>query len=147
MAETRRRRPMAHGPGAPAEKPKNFKGTIKNLLKYLGNYKFAILAVMIFAIGLCMTSLTIPLIAAPLFGYEACLSINGVFLGLASLASLLSSPISSMCYDTYGNYIPVFKITSVFLLGIMGVYLIMFSMARKEQERWREKNNQNFIAG
>jgi ATP-binding cassette subfamily B protein len=46
------RRP--HGPGGPhgpGEKAKNFKGTIKNLLKYMGVYKIALGAVAIFAIG------------------------------------------------------------------------------------------------
>ena len=36
---------MMHG----GEKAKNFKGSFKKLLRYIGNYKFAILAVMIFA--------------------------------------------------------------------------------------------------
>ena len=48
MAE--RRRPM--GPGRRfGEKPKDFKGTIRKLLAYMGSYKFAVLAVMIFAVG------------------------------------------------------------------------------------------------
>lgn len=52
MSENRRnRRPMRHGRGAPPEKAKDFKGTIKNLIKYIGVYKIAILVVMIFAIG------------------------------------------------------------------------------------------------
>ncbi|MEG1426316.1 MAG: ABC transporter ATP-binding protein [Oscillospiraceae bacterium] len=38
------------GGGMPGEKAKDFKGTLKKLLKYLGNYKIAILFVMIFAI-------------------------------------------------------------------------------------------------
>ena len=38
-------RRMMHG----GEKAKNFKGSFKKLLRYIGNYKFAILAVMIFA--------------------------------------------------------------------------------------------------
>ena len=42
------------GPGRgmmPGEKAKDFKGTIKKLIKYMGRYKYAILAVMIFAVG------------------------------------------------------------------------------------------------
>lgn len=51
MAETRqrRKRPNHHGPGVPPVKAKNFKGTIKKLIKYLGNYKYAVLVVMLFA--------------------------------------------------------------------------------------------------
>ena len=51
MAERRQKRPRHHGrgPGVPPEKAKNFKGTMKKLIKYMGNYKFAVLVVMIFA--------------------------------------------------------------------------------------------------
>ncbi|HBE07321.1 MAG TPA: multidrug ABC transporter ATP-binding protein [Firmicutes bacterium] len=39
-----------HGMGAPVEKAKDFKGTVKKLLVYLGGYKIAVLFVMIFAV-------------------------------------------------------------------------------------------------
>ena len=45
------RRGHARGPGAPVEKPKDFKGTIRKLIRYLGAYRFALIAVMIFAVG------------------------------------------------------------------------------------------------
>lgn len=40
-----------HGPMMPGEKAKDFKGTLKKLLAYMGRYKIAIVFVMIFAIG------------------------------------------------------------------------------------------------
>ena len=39
------------GPGMPAEKAKNFKGTVKKLLAYMGKYKTALIGVMIFAVA------------------------------------------------------------------------------------------------
>ena len=52
MSENRRRRRGGHGPGRfTGEKAKDFKGTIRNLLKYMGLYKIAVLFVCIFAIG------------------------------------------------------------------------------------------------
>ena len=42
---------MRRGPGAPVEKAKDFKGTMKKLLQDLGAYKLSIVAVIIFAIG------------------------------------------------------------------------------------------------
>ena len=42
---------MRRGPGAPVEKAKDFKGTMKKLLQYLGAYKISFVAVIIFAIG------------------------------------------------------------------------------------------------
>lgn len=47
-------RPGGHmhgGKGMPAEKAKDFKGSMKSLLKYIGRYKIAILIVVIFAVG------------------------------------------------------------------------------------------------
>lgn len=51
--QPKRRGPMGHMHGGmgTGEKAKDFKGTIKKLMAYLGNYKFAILFVIIFAIG------------------------------------------------------------------------------------------------
>ena len=45
----RRRGPMGHGPMMPGEKAKDFKGSMKKLLAYIGRYKIAIVIVMIFA--------------------------------------------------------------------------------------------------
>ena len=46
------RGPGGHGgPGMPAEKAKNFKGTVKKLLAYMGKYKAALIGVMIFAVA------------------------------------------------------------------------------------------------
>lgn len=53
MAEQKQNRPHSGGPGrgmaAPVEKAKDFKGTIKKLVSYLGAYKIAVFFVMIFA--------------------------------------------------------------------------------------------------
>lgn len=42
---------MPHGKGPSVEKAKDFKGTVKKLIKYIGSYKAALVFVMIFAIG------------------------------------------------------------------------------------------------
>lgn len=44
-----RRRPGGGPPGAPVEKPKDFKGSMKKMLAYIKRYTWAIFAVMIFA--------------------------------------------------------------------------------------------------
>lgn len=46
-----KRGPMRGGHGTPIEKANDFKGTIAKIIKYIGNYKFGVLAVMIFAVG------------------------------------------------------------------------------------------------
>ena len=49
MPARRHRGPMGPGPGFVGEKPKDFKGSSKKLIKYLGKYWIAIVIVMIFA--------------------------------------------------------------------------------------------------
>lgn len=45
-------RPMRHGPGRMVgEKAKDFKGTLRKLIAYLGNYKIGVIVVLMFAIG------------------------------------------------------------------------------------------------
>ena len=51
----RRMGPPGGGPpGMPVEKAKDFKGSFKKLLTYIGRYKFAVLAVMVIALQYLM---------------------------------------------------------------------------------------------
>lgn len=64
MAEQKhmpKRGPMGHGHGMGAvEKAKDFKGTMKKLLSYLGHYKAAIVAVMVFTVASTVFSIVGP---------------------------------------------------------------------------------------
>lgn len=70
MSEEQReiRRPRRpHGPGGgmmPGEKAKDFKGAIRKLLQYMGNYKYGLLAVAVFAIGSTVFNIIGPKIAS-----------------------------------------------------------------------------------
>ena len=89
--------------------------------------------ILLFAAGLCMSSIMIPLLAAPLFGYQACLSVNGIFLAMASLASIISSPASNLFYDKIGSYSPVFRVAGIINGVLIAVYFLMFAMAKRER--------------
>lgn len=54
MSENQRKPRGPHGPGRgmmPGEKAKNFGGTIKKLFRYMGTYKYGLMAVALFAVG------------------------------------------------------------------------------------------------
>lgn len=54
MSENQRKSRGPHGPGGgmmPGEKAKNFSGTIKKLFRYIGAYKYGLIAVAVFAVG------------------------------------------------------------------------------------------------
>ena len=70
------RGPMGGGRGmrGPAEKAKDFKGTMKKLMSYLGKYTYAIIAVFIFAIG----SVTFSVIGPKILGKATTEIFNGL---------------------------------------------------------------------
>lgn len=113
------------------------------ILAYSKDPVLCMIAMMLFALGLCMSSIMIPLIAAPLFGYKTCLSVNGIFLGLSSFSTVFSNPISSMCYDKTGSYMPVYKVTSLVLMAVLVIYLLLFVIAKKEKARYLKLHSQN----
>lgn len=90
-----------HGPGAPAEKAKDFKGTMKKLMRYLGSYKISILLVIIFAIGSTVFNIVGPKILGK--------ATTEVFNGLVSKVS-------------GGDGIDFKKIAGI-LLGLLCLYL------------------------
>ena len=47
----KRHGPMGHGPRMTGEKAKDFKGTMKKLIRYLSAYKLPIFFVLLFAVG------------------------------------------------------------------------------------------------
>lgn len=96
---------------------------------------FNYLGVMIFAVGLCMTSIMIPLLAEALFGYKPCIVANGIFLAMPTAASLISNPISNLCYDTLGSYQPIFLISAIVNGGITVLYLVLYAMAEKDRRK------------
>ena len=59
-----RKGPPVGGRFAPGEKPKNFKGTLKKLLDYIGAYKIPILIVMVLAAVATVFSVAGPKIMA-----------------------------------------------------------------------------------
>lgn len=54
------RRGMGHGPVGNGEKAKDFKGTIRKIIAYIGNYKIGVCIVIIFAIGSTIFSILGP---------------------------------------------------------------------------------------
>ncbi|MCI8514480.1 MAG: ABC transporter ATP-binding protein [Lachnospiraceae bacterium] len=102
-----RRGPMGHGPMGSGEKARDFKGTIKKLLRYMGEYRAALIAVAIFAVGGTIFNIVGPKIlgkattkvyegiVAKLSGvggidFEALLRILLFLMGLYAVSALLS---------------------------------------------------------
>lgn len=106
------------------------------LLGYFTDPTVSLIGIELFAVGLCMSSLMIPLLTVPLFGYRGSMAVNGIFLGFSSFASVFSSPIASACYDATGLYSPVYRVTAVVNVGILVLFLLLFRLAKNDRKRY-----------
>lgn len=92
------------------EKPKNFKGTIGQLLRYMGSYKAAVLLVMLFAVG----STVFTVIGPKILGNATTELFNGLVAKLSGNGSI--------DFDKIGKI----------LLGLIGIYILsaVFSLVQ-----------------
>ncbi len=98
---------MGHGHMGTGEKAKDFKGTIKKLIKYIGSYKIAILFVAIFAVGSTVFNIVGPKVLGK--------ATTEIFNGLIGKVS-------------GGSGIDFDKI-SIILLTLLGLYIISAAFA------------------
>lgn len=110
--------PMGGGMGAPTEKAKDFKGTLKKLLKYLGRYKIAIVIVMIFAILSTIFSIVGPKILGEattiLFeGIMNMISENGLGIDFDGIKNILFTLLALYIVSALFSYIQGLIMTKV----------------------------------
>ncbi len=106
------------------------------ILSDVSNPILSYLGVVLFAIGLCMSSITIPLISMPLFGYVSSIQLNSIFISMTSLGSIIAIPLSNLIHDQLGSYSPAFIVAAIIDVLLIGVYLAMFAIAKKDQREY-----------
>ena len=92
------------------------------------------LGMALLAIGLCMTSILIPLLAQDLFGYRSAVAVNGILLAMACAANILSSVLSGLCFDTTGSYAPGYLAATLGNLLVIGVLCVVFRLTRQNRQ-------------
>lgn len=99
------RKPRHRGPGGPgmmpAEKPKDFKGAIKKLINYMGRYKAAIVAVMIFA----AVSTVFSVLGPKVMGKATTALADGLMSKIAGTGGIDFSYIGKILLFTLGLYL------------------------------------------
>ena len=105
MSENQRKPRGPHGPGRgmmPGEKAKNFGGTIKKLFRYMGTYKYGLMAVALFAVGSTVFNIIGPKV-------------------LSKAITELSNGLMAKLYRTGGiNFDKIGRI----LLSLLGLYVV-----------------------
>ena len=96
---------------------------------------FGLAGVLCLAAGSNMTALMVPLLVPPLLGYRASSVLTGVFLGVASLSSAFSQPLSNLLFDQIGSYSPVFRVIAIVDLALIGMYLLLYAMTGRIRKK------------
>ena len=130
MSENQRRPVRMHGPGARmgGEKANDFKGTIKKLVKYMGSYWPAFVAVLFFAIG----STVFGIIGPKISGKATTELFNGLVAKVSGTGSINFEKIGQILLLLLGLYV-----LSAVLSFIQG--LIMTGISQKLAYRFREE--------
>lgn len=128
MPARRHRGPMGPGHGFVGEKPKDFKGSSKKLIKYLGKYWIAIVIVMIFAAASTVFSVAGPKV----MGKATTALAEGLMDKISGTGGIDFDYIAKVLLFTLGLYI----ISAVFMF-IQG--LIMTNITQKTCYRMRKK--------
>lgn len=92
-------------------------------------------SVLLLACGLPLSMLTVPLLVPDLFGYNAQTMAIGVLMSTASLASMTSPTLTNMVYDRIGTYQPVYAVTALITLGLMGLYGLTYFMVSRDKKK------------
>lgn len=111
-------------------------------LSDLSNPVLAYVAIIVFSIGLTMTTITIPLLSEAVFGHQTSTGVVGILISMSTLASTVSSPISNFCFDAIGSYNPVFRVVAVVELGLIGLLFVIFRMFGKKEKAYWQANPQ-----
>lgn len=106
------------------------------LLCNITGYASALVSVLVFSLALPMTTITIPLLSANLFGYQSHNAAVGIFLSMVSAASMVSSPIVNTLYDVIGSYNPIFFVTAIAGIGVCVIFLILFRLAAHDRKAY-----------
>ncbi len=89
-----------------------------------------------FAIGLLSTTILLPLLIVPLFGYQAFGMLNGIFMAMISLGSMLAPPIADLLYDRIGSYTPIYTAAGIINFVLIGLFGLLFLLCKKEEQRF-----------
>lgn len=91
------------------------------------------IGIALLAIGLCMTSVLIPLLAQDLFGHRSAVTVNGIFLAMACGANILASVLSGICFDSTGSYAPGYLAATLGNLLVIAMLFIVFRLVRQNR--------------
>ena len=106
------------------------------LLAFSHNEWIALSAVVVFSVGLVMTTITAPLLSSTLFGYHCQSSIVGIVMALIPAACVVTLPIVNSIYDRIGTYSPIFLVFAGVGVATLIVMFVLFAVSDRDRRRY-----------
>lgn len=103
----------------------------------VSNLTSAWITIVLYSFALPLAAIIPPLLTHALFGYQAYSKCIGIITAMTSLGSLVAAPISNLTFDQLGSYSPVFRVGSVVSLVVIGLYLLLFLLAKKDRRNYK----------
>lgn len=105
------------------------------LFSFVTSPAIALIAVIFFSASLPITSVMVPLLSSALFGYQSQATCLSIFMGIISLAGIISGPTANLIFDTLGSYDLFFWICAVGSAALMLLYPVMYKLAARDKAR------------
>ena len=105
------------------------------LLQTLPGYGGAVAGATVFAVGLCCTSIMLPVLTSDLFGQADYATVLGILLAMLSLSGAVASPMVNFIYDKAGSYIPAMRMLVGVSVLTITLYLLSFRGASRDRRR------------
>ena len=96
----------------------------------------ALITMLVFSVGITMSTITVPLLSSSVFGYHPQGSLIGIFMALIPASSVITTPIVNAIYDRLGSYNPIFRVSAVLALVTTGLMVLLFIMANRDRKQY-----------
>lgn len=100
-------------------------------------------ATLVYSISLSLTIMAPTLLTPSLFGYRAGAKAMGVIMATAPAANMVAPLFSGALYENiYGSYKPIFRLTALASVAVIGLYIIMYIMANRDKKKFLQTQDQ-----
>ena len=99
-----------------------------------------LVALLVYVLGIPLTTLIVPLLSPELFGRKAQSQYIGIFMSTTAAAPIIAGPLSNFIFDKVGSYRPVFWSGAAAAVLLIGVYCVLYGMVRRDRKNLPEEN-------
>jgi len=92
-------------------------------------------ALIIYDLGLPMTTMMFPLLSGDLFGNRAQSQYIGAIMAMTTAGNIISEPLANAVFDWVGSYRPVFWGCIILALAMIPVYCVLFGMVGRDRRK------------